>query len=280
MPAPKQPPPESVKDLADSLQSLRDQAAQGARREELDHTAARLVSALARFCTDAGALVPAQRALLLLASRPSLSVDKLGSLASALREVDAALPKDQRGFSRLLENALDSAHHIHADRVDVDGLSPELRSLGEGLSLLGRTLGALDDLSHALSASSELAAGAILADGLMDFALTDTEADDNQLVDEALAWLEHRGVNQSLLSLYSFRHALEELRDGDVERAVEAGVARPLALWVLSERLTLGVGLDGPDRPHVERLVEAAGLLPLEVFDAANLWADLDRREP
>lgn len=245
----------------------------------LDELAARLLAAAAAFCDEPNALVPAQRALLLLAGRRGAAKPDLADLSRALKRIDEQVGSSGGGFSRLLEAALSSPAIRVEQRLDAATVDEELRPLAFALEGVARELLALDDLAHALSQSADLTAGAILLEGTFDLAegAGALLPGDEAAIDLATRMIERRGLDRRLVAMLSLRGALEALDDALVDEAVRARVATPLALWVLASRLAHDEGLeDAPDRAALERLLAEAGLVPLEVFDAASLWRDLE----
>lgn len=245
----------------------------------LDELAARLLAAAAAFSDEPNALVPAQRALLLLAGRRGTAKPDLADLSRALRRIDEQVGSSGGGFSRLLEAALSSPGIVVERRLDAATVPEELRPLAYALEGVSRELLALDDLAHALSQSADLAAGAILLEGTLDLAegAGALAPGDDAALDLATRAVERRGLDARLVTLLSLRGALERLDKRLVDEAVRARVQTPLALWLLASRLAHHERLeDAPDRTALERLLAEAGFVPLEVFDAASLWRDLE----
>lgn len=245
----------------------------------LDQLAARLLAAAAAFSEEPDSLVPAQRSLLLLAGRRGTARPDLADLSRALRRIDEQVGAAGGGFSRLLDAALSSPSVVVEERLDPEQVDEELRPLAHALEGLARELLALDDLAHALSSSADLAAGAVLLEGTLDLAEGSgaLPAGDDASLHAATRWIARRGLDERLSSLLSLRDALDTLEDAHVDAAVRAHVTTPLALWILAHRLAHEGGLEeAADRGALERLLAEAGLVPLEVFDAASLWRDLD----
>ena len=71
-----------------------------ARLAWLDSLAARLIAAVAPFCDEPRALLPAQRALLVLAGRRAGPEPELAGLSRALKQIDQQLGRERGGFSR------------------------------------------------------------------------------------------------------------------------------------------------------------------------------------
>jgi hypothetical protein len=240
----------------------------------LDHLAAHLVAALARFVDEPIALLPAQRALSLLGGRRDEGRIDLSGALLAMRDLDDGKSAAGRGFSRLLESALDASGRVVVERLHVGDLPDDLASLAQLLDGHGRILSAVDDLAHALSVSSEQAAGVVVTEALLHLVLPSHD----DALDFGLQWLRHRRVKAPLLRLFVLRHAVDHIDDEDVALAVDAGVARGLALWIVAERAVRGVSLVNDDQAALTALFERAGLAPFEVLDAADLLSDLQRR--
>jgi hypothetical protein len=259
------PMPRSVRDLHQALLEL-PPLGDAARLPAVDHLAARVVSALARFADAPASLVPAQRALLLIGGRPGPSDDSVDGLLSALKQVDIGLG-DRGGFSRLLESALEAGDVHYVQRLTPADLPDELQDMGASLEQLAAGLGATDDLSHATASPPALVAGAQLACWLGSVLAARDRLDDEERLEHLQNWLAHRGAAPQLRVLVAYEPALGGIDDEVVDLAVDAGLARPLALWILSERLSAGDGLDAGDRAPLERLLKTAGLFPLDVFE-------------
>jgi hypothetical protein len=259
------PMPRSVRALRQALLEL-PPLEDDARLPAIDHLAARVVTALARFADAPASLVPAQRALLLIGGRPGPGDDAVAGLLTALKQVDQGLG-DRGGFSRLLESALEAGDVQYVQRLMPDDLPAELQDVGASLESLAERLAATDDLAHATSSPAALVAGAQLACWLGSVLAARDRLDDEQRLEQLQQWLAHRGASPTLRVLVAYEPALAGIDDEVVDLAVEAGLARGLALWILSERLSTGSELDAGDRAPLNRLLKAAGLFPLEVFE-------------
>jgi len=241
----------------------------------LDHAAAHLVAALARFVDEPVALLPAQRALALLGGRRDEGRVDLSGALLAMRDLDDGKSTFRAGFSRLLESALDASGQSVVERLSARDLPADLAPLAVLLEEHGRILSAVDDLAHALSVSSEQAAGVIVTEALLHLVLP--EQHDTLALDVGQQWLRHRRVKSPLQRLFVFRHAVDHLDDEDVALADQAGVSRALALWIVAERAVRSSELVHDDKAPLTALFERAGLAPLEVFDAADLLRNLSR---
>jgi hypothetical protein len=271
------PVPQPIRDLLDRLRTTPPGGEADERLTWLDSLAARLIAAVAPFCDEPRALLPAQRALLVLAGRRPGQQPELAGLSRALKDIDQQLGRDRGGFSRLLDAALSAGDAINVERIDAGAVDIDLRELALALEDLGRELLAIDDLCHALSAPAEIAAGAVILEGALDLAEGVDVAGHDELDALTAAWTSHRGIDAKLARVIALRAALERVDEPLVARASETGVAQPLAIWLLGHRVAAGQRLeDAPDRAAIEALLEAADLVPLEVFDAASLWRDLE----
>jgi hypothetical protein len=238
------------------------QAADEERLQWLGAITARLVAALAPFCDEPNAILPAQRALLVLAGRPSRPPADLSGLSRALRQIDERLGRDQGGFSRLLDAALT--------------IDEPLRPLAVELERTGRELLAVDDLAHALSCSTELVAGALVLEAALDLATSGDGLSHGDAVALGTRWIKQRGLSHELVTLLEHRDALETLDNKAVSAMGDEPTARAFAIWIIAHRVASGERLeDATDRPAIAALLERAGLIPLEVFDAASLWREL-----
>lgn len=243
----------------------------------LDEIAVRLIAGAAAFCDEPQALVPAQRSLLLLAGRRSTVNADLADLSRALRRIDEQVGASGGGFSRLLDAALSSGDVLVEERLDAALVDDELRPLASALENVARELLALDDLAHALSLPADLPAGVIVLEGTLDLAEGAGVILDEETAAVAMQVIARRGLDGRLAALVGLRDALEHIDDSLVDEAVTAQVTTPLALWILAHRLARHERLEeAADRAALDRLVASAGLVPLEVFDAASLWRDLD----
>ena len=236
----------------------------------LDRAAAVASGALGAFCAEPGAVLPAQRALMLLGARPFAPAADLSGIEAALADAP------ESGYSRLLESTLSAGQVSAEDPVDPADLETDLQPLGRALVDVSRALLAVDDLAHALSVPSDLAAAAVFTDGVFDLAEAAGKVKSGERAELSVAWALHRGARVGLSKLLGLRGALVEATDNLVADAVAARVAIPLAVWVLSDRLASNRQVATEDRPALDRLLVAAGLVPLEVFDAADLWRDLE----
>jgi hypothetical protein len=160
--------------------------------------------------------------------------------------------------------------------VDVQALSPQLREVLIPLQEAAGVLDALDDLSHALSAPSDVAAAAsvlvAVRDVLVEMALEGVEDIDEELTE----WLLARGAKSRVIGLFALRHARRGLTPDLREKAVKHGLGGGLALWLLADRLGRGIGLGHVDRPELEALMVQAEMVPLGALDAAHFWTDDD----
>lgn len=263
------PMPRSVRALSKALQDLPGPG-DPARLEAVDHLAARLVSALARFCDRPAALVPPQRALLLLGGRPGSADDGLATLLTALQRIDSGLG-GEGGFSRLLESALEAGDVVTPQRLQASGLQDELAPLGRRLEQIGQALVALDDLAHSLGTPATAAAGALLADATWGLVAEAEGSDEDEARAAAAAWTAHREASEEVQALLPFGAALWSLDDEVLADARAARLTRSLALWVLAVRLADAErSLVGDDRAALEQLLHEAGPWPLAVFSLAE----------
>ncbi len=242
----------------------------------IDEVAARFIAATALFCDEPQALVPAQRSLLLLASRrPSANAD-LADLSRALRRIDEQVGAAGGGFSRLLDAALSSGDIASEERLRAEATPEDVRPLALALEQVARELLALDDLAHALSVPADLPAGAVVLEGTLDLAEGCGVVREAELGDVAERVIERRALDPRLASLLRLRGALEHTDGALVEAAEASAVTTSLSLWILAHRLARHERLEeAADRAALDRLLASAGLVPLEVFDAASLWRDL-----
>lgn len=275
------PVPRPLRELLSSLGRAPQAGADGdARLSWIDEVAARLIGAVAAFCDEPQAVASAQRSLLLLGGRRGSTKADLDDLSRALRRIDEQVGAAQGGFSRLLDAALTSGSVVVEERLSASSIEGELHPLALALEQIARELLALDDLAHALSVPAELPAGAVVLEGTLDLAEGAGVVCDEEVVGVARQVIARRGLDERLGVLLGLRHALEHIDDSVVEEAVARGVATPLSLWVLAHRLAGHERLEAaPDRAALDRLLCSAGLMPLEVFDAATLWRDLDDDE-
>lgn len=270
--------PESVRALADVLAALsRERPIAHAPLDEatlvaLDHTAAHLVAALARFVDEPVALFPAQRALSLVGGRRDEGKVDLSAAVSAFQDLDDGQGALGRGLSRLLESALDARGVRVVERLHVDDFAKEFHPLARTLDAHGAILSAVDDLAHALSLSSENAIAAALTEALLDLVIPQ-DAAPTLALDVGVQWLRHRRARAALVRLFVFRHTLDVIDDEDVALVSRAGVAPALALWIVGERVVRKDALSADDADHaaLTALFESASLAPLEVLDAADL---------
>ncbi len=242
----------------------------------LDRIAALLPGAVAPFLDAPGALVPAQRALLLVGPRPLRADAAVDALAEGLRRVELDVPAAGEGFSRLLESALSAGDVLVVPRLAAEAIDDDARTAAFALEDAGRELSAIDDLGHALSSSTPIPAGAALAGGVLALCVAVGAAAFTELDALMVRWLVARGARREVSDLFALRASLFALDDDAVTRARATKVERAFALWLLAARLARGMPLDGVDRPQVEALLRAAGLQPVVVFSAATLWQDRD----
>jgi len=243
----------------------------------MDRAAAALPAACGPFLDAPAAVLPAQRALLLLGARPARADRAVDALAEGLRRVD-----DQRsmegdpvdagpGFSRLLESALEAGLVRAVARIEADAVDEDARRAAFVLEDVARELSALDDLGHALGRSTTAAAGAAatraLAKLFADAGAADLPWD---------AWLRRRGVRPEVAALLPLAERIVLVDDDAVAAARAAGVLVPYALWVVAGRLARGAPLDGADRPALDALLATAGLHPVDVYARAASWQDRD----
>jgi len=265
--------PESVRHLSDRVAALVD-ANDADWGRALDGAGAALLAALGRFCDEPEATVPPQRALMMVVGKGDTQSADPDGLTDALKQVDADLGSERGGFSRLLESALTGELLIIADRLHVDEVEPGLRPLATILDKTGARLTALDDVAHALGLTAQFASGALVTECLMRLAYPDETVEAR--VDLGRRWLRERGVQHRLVELFGLLPAVVTLTAELIDVAAERGIAADLAMWVLADRIPVEGGLETEDRALLEQLLERAGLLPLEVFDAAQLWLTID----
>lgn len=265
----------NLRSLLDTLAS--DPGDSGARLQWFGTLTARLVAALAPFCDEPTAILPAQRALLVLAGRAARPPSDLSALSRALRQIDERLGRDGGGFSRLLDAALSAGESLDVERERADDVEPRLKPLASELERTGRELLAIDDLSHALGRSSELPAGAVVLEAAIDLATARDELSEDDAAALADAWIAQRGLDPALARLLGARAAIEHVTRAHLDLARDGAPADALALWVLAHRVVDGAGVErAPDRDELDELLAIAKLVPLEVFDAASLWRDLE----
>lgn len=270
------PVPRSLTHLTSSIARVR-----GAKAEEkfsaLDHAAARLVEAGHACGVLPSVLLPAQRTLMLLGGRPrrgATPTDPDGLLAA----LDAVMdPQAQSGgFSRLLQSAIDAGEFAAAEEVRLSDVSDDERPAFQAVLELKRHYVAIDDLTHALDVRPDFPAAFTLAKTLVAFAFDDLPANEQRqwLAD----WLAHRGVNPQLLAVVEARGTADDLDATVLEKAKPLGVgqARALSLWVLSDQLASRMRPAEKNIGHWHTLLDQGRLAALEVFDAADLWLQLD----
>jgi hypothetical protein len=238
---------------------------------------ARFVAALSAFVQDPQAMLPAQRALMVMPGRPSHEVAHQ-DLRRALQRVDKRLGPQRGGFSRLLDDVL--ANEAAHDQMRLRAISVDLayRAHATHVENVAQMLVSLDDISHAFSMPADLAAGAIVLEGLLDLIEATPSALPPSSAEQLLAdWIHARGLAVPLIHLMALRGLIPFLHASEVEAVASVGLAQPLALWMLAVRLTRGA-LHPPDEDPaaLDELLRAAGLHPLEVQDVAMLFSDDD----
>jgi hypothetical protein len=238
----------------------------------LARVSAATLGALTAFADSPEAVIPARRALLVAGPSQEGSEEAMDALQEALMQADQRLGAPHAGFSRLLQSALESGDLQVLPRVDVQALAPALRDRLMPLQEAAAILDALDDLSHALNAPPDLPAAACVLEAVRG-ALIEVEFDAPDALDEALTeWLLARGAKTRVIGLFALRGARHGLNEKLREQATEHGLAAPLALWMLGDRLGRGIGFSHTDRPELERLLSDAGLVPLGALEGAEFW--------
>ncbi len=250
------------------------------RAASLDHAAARLVEAVLACGVPAGAVMPAQRTLLLLGRRPRrapIAADP-GPLLGALEDIFVGDPNEVGGFSRLLQSAIDAGEYAATESIDADEVDAEDLGTYEIVQGLVRRLSAVDDLSHALSVRADFPAALCVAHHLAHAVCDDPQVRPSDVTDLTIAWLAHRGVPDDLGDVVDVRDGATDLDSALVARASNLGLGqtRALTLWVLADQLANRIRPSDDVRDNWRLLLERARLAPLEVFDTADLWRTLD----
>lgn len=257
----------------------------------LDAVAAHLIAAVAPLIPEPAALSAPMRALGILS--PTKSQKAAPQIAKILDD-NPDIPSLVKSALQLLAKPLDGTNANTANAANAANavLIPEgqpwtldeiaaldqasngkiaLLPLAKVVHTVMRALLALDDLVYALSLPpyrAQPAAAAVVA-----LALARLPHIDGKIVP---AWLKHRGARPEVEHVWHLRHTLTHLSPADVDCAAQQNCADLLALWLLAMRLADLQSLDSKDRPALEALCQRARLVPLEVFDAASLWNDLN----
>jgi hypothetical protein len=265
--------PRPLRDLDETLRRL-PPAGSDDRALVMDELVARVIRGVALFCDEPGAIVPAQRALRVLSARPKKIRPDIEHLQSALRRIDEQLGRAEGGFSRLLDTALSSGDVLAVSALSPDAVSDELRPLADRLALAARVLAAVDDLADALDAPRDLPAAAAILDATLGLLEEHDGASRGAADDAGRAWLQTRELDAPLEDLVGARPSLLALDGVD---ALDERTARALALWTLAHRLAAKRDIHGAaDRSALDTLLARGRLVPIEVFDAADLWGQLD----
>ncbi|MFZ9889263.1 MAG: hypothetical protein ACO3JL_17350, partial [Myxococcota bacterium] len=243
----------------------------------LGELVARLVAAASAFAEEPGGILAAQRALLVMPGLPGAMTRDLGALRERIRP---------RGTDNGLTRLLDSAPRRSVIKVthapSPEEMPPALRPMARELTQLARELQALDDLAYALDDRSDLSAGALVLDAVFDLGAACGTFENAEVTGLGALFVSHRSLDPRLATLLALRRAVETLDGAVLVEAERGGVLRALSLWVLAGRTARGQTLEASkDRVLLDQLLQGAGLAPVEVFDAASLWLDLEaRHEP
>lgn len=270
------PVPRSLTHLSSSIARVRT-AKDGEEFSALDHAAARLVEAGHACGVHPSVLLPAQRTLMLLGGRPRRGATPANP-DGLLAALDAVMdPQAQSGgFARLLQSAIDAGEFAAAEEIQLSDVSDDERPVFQLVSDLKRRYVAIDDITHALDVRPDFPAALALAQSMIAFAFEGASAAEQS---QRLAdWLSHRGVNDQLLAVVDARGNADDLDAAVMKEAAALGVgqARALGLWMLSDQLASRKRPAPENLGHWHTLLAQGRLAALEVFDAADLWLQLD----
>lgn len=238
----------------------------------LGEVVARLLAAIGTFTQEPAGVLAAQRSLLVM---PGLAGAVKKDLAPMRERIRPSGP--ETGITQLLDSG--PRHHFVklTPALSPEQVVPGLRPIAGELTQLARELQAIDDLAYALDDKSELSAGALVLEASLDLGVGWGTFEEAEFSHAGARFVAHRALEPRLATLLSLRRALDSVDDGALIEAERGGVLRALALWVLAVRTARGERLEASeDRNMLDRLLESAGLAPVEVFDAATLWLDLD----
>jgi hypothetical protein len=245
----------------------------------LDKIARTALLLMPKFLSTQSVLNNISRSLMLIGFNLEVDSEISDDVSNILINVDGELGEELGGFSRLFDSILET-HEIGIDPYAVLArLNDEEQSFAKPLVDCSLELTALDDICVAFDINQQKVATLIFLNNLAKLIAKKTKFLFPDVVELICDWLSNEKINIELSDSFKYAELIGMPLKLLNELSLNNHSPQNIVLWFICIRAPKNFPLEQSEIAVLERLLELASLMPVEVFISAGFFY-IDQVEP